>query len=67
MIVHGMFLSVLLVLSYSNGGQTIERATHQFVGPTAIEDCTNAENRLNAAPQSGDGGIISTHASCIAD
>jgi len=61
---HGMLLSVLLILCYPDGGQTIEQSTHQFVGPTAIEDCANAIDRLNAATQPG---IISIHASCIAD
>ena len=61
---HGMLLSVLLILSYPDGGQTIEQWTHQFVGPTAIEYCQNAKDRLHAATHDP---IISIHASCFAN
>ena len=46
MITHGMILSVVLIVNDADGGQTIEQFSHQFTGPTAIENCNNAQRPL---------------------
>jgi hypothetical protein len=63
MAIHGMVLSVVLILNYADGGQTIEQFQHQFRGPTAIEYCHNAQEQLKIANAGQD--IMVVHSSCI--
>ena len=65
MAIHGVVLSIVLIFNYPDGQQTIEQFTHQFVGPTAIEYCNNAQIRLNNKNTGDD--IMVVNARCISD
>jgi hypothetical protein len=58
---NGVILSVILIFNYADGGQSIEQFKYQFKGPTAIEYCQNAKDRINSAVS---GGIAEMHAEC---
>ena len=64
MIVHGMILSIVMVVNYPDGQQSIEQFWHLFTGPTAIEYCNNARSRLESMTVHG---IVSVHATCNRD
>lgn len=61
---HGVILSVIMIVNYSDGGQTIQQFQHQFSGPTAIEYCQTAKDNLNSV---NNDSIIVFHASCYQD
>jgi hypothetical protein len=62
--IHGVLLSVTIILTFADGGQTTQQFTYQFTGPTAIEACQNAQQRLNATNSAG---IMVVHAYCYPD